>query len=317
MLVTGATGFIGTALCAALATAGYRVRRALRSSECANADDAVVGDIGERTDWRGALDGVRVVVHLAARTHVLREKTAEPLNEYRHINVAGTKTLIENAAHRVRRFVFLSTVKVNGESTAGEPFRESDDPQPQDAYGKTKLEAEELLAAVAHRSGLELVILRPPLVYGPGVKGNLLRLMRLIAAGAPLPFGSIENRRSLIGVANVADAIVACVRSPQAAGRTYLVSDGEDLSTPALVRMLAAPMQVAPRLFRCPVGLLEAVGALVGNASEITRLTRSLEVDSSRIRAELAWVPPHPVALGLAQTGRWYNSQFCARAISK
>jgi UDP-N-acetyl-alpha-D-quinovosamine dehydrogenase len=316
VLVTGATGFVGTALCAALAAAGYPVRRALRTSESATARDVVVGEIDERTDWTRALESVGVVVHLAARTHVL-EKATEPLSEYRRLNVRGTKKLVEAAADKVRRFVFLSSVKVNGEVTTGKPFQETDAPQPQDTYGITKLEAEELLTAAAQRTGLDLVILRPPLVYGPGVKGNLLRLLRLIAGGAPLPFKSIDNRRSLIGVANLADAIVACVRSPQAAGRTYLLSDAEDLSTPTLVRMLAAPMHVKPRLFRFPVGLLEGAGALMGKTGEITRLTRSLEIDSSRIRTELAWVPPQSVALGLAQTGRWYNSQICARAISK
>jgi nucleoside-diphosphate-sugar epimerase len=317
VLVTGATGFVGTALCAALAAAGYRVRRAVRTLESLAANDVVVGEIQEQTDWTRALEGVQVVVHLAARTHMFEKNTVKPLSEYRRINVDGTKKLVEAAANEVRRLVFLSSVKVNGEVTTGKPFQETDAPRPEDAYGKTKLEAEELLTATAQRTGLELVILRPPLVYGPGVKGNLLRLLRLIAWGAPLPFESIDNRRSLIGVANLADAIVACVRSPQAAGRTYLVTDAEDVSTPTLVRMLAAPMHVKPRLFRFPVGLLEGAAAFMGKTGEITRLTRSLEIDSSRIRTELAWRPPQPLALGLAQTGRWYNSQICARATSQ
>jgi nucleoside-diphosphate-sugar epimerase len=318
ILVTGATGFVGTALCAALSSAGYHVRRALRTSSSARISDAVVGNIDGDTAWREALDGVDTIVHLAARTHVIDDRAEDPLAAYRRINVSGTRNLVDQAVEAgVRRLVFMSSIKVNGEETLGAPFRETDTPRPQDAYGMTKLEAEELLRARERESGLELVTLRPPLVYGPGAKGNLLRLMRLVGRGVPLPFGSIKNSRSLLGVGNLADAIMACVRSPQAAGRTYLVSDGEDLSTPALVQMLATALNAKARLVGCPVALLEAAGALTGKTAEVTRLTRSLEVDSSSIRRELAWAPPHPVARGLAEMGRWYNSQFCARAIAE
>jgi nucleoside-diphosphate-sugar epimerase len=318
VLVTGATGFVGTALCAALSSAGYHVRRAIRTSSSARISDAVVGNIDGDTAWKAALEGVDTVVHLAARTHVIDDRAENPLAAYRRINVFGTHNLVDQAIEAdVRRFIFMSSIKVNGEETLGAPFRETDTPQPQDAYGMTKLEAEELLTAQARTSGLELVIVRPPLVYGPGAKGNLLRLMRLVARGVPLPFGSIKNSRSLLGVGNLADAIMACVRSPRAAGRTYLVSDGEDLSTPALVQMLATALNAKARLVGCPVALLEAAGAVTGKTAEVTRLTRSLEVDSSSIRRELAWAPPHPVARGLAEMGRWYNSQFCARAIAE
>ncbi|MGZ5120546.1 MAG: NAD-dependent epimerase/dehydratase family protein [Burkholderiales bacterium] len=318
VLVTGGTGFVGTALCAALSSAGYRVRRAVRASSSSHSSDAVVGNIDGDTAWKEPLDRVDTVVHLAARAHVIDYHAEDPLAAYRRINVDATRNLFDQAIEaEVRRFIFMSSIKVNGEETLNAPFREADTPRPQDAYGITKLEAEQLLHARARRSNVELVTLRPPLVYGPGAKGNLLRLMRLLARGIPLPVGSIKNRRSLIGVANLADAIVACVRSPQAAGRTYLVSDGEDLSTPALVAMLAAALNVKTRLIRCPVALLEAASALTGKTAEVRRLTRSLEVDSSSIRRELAWNPPHPMARGLAEMGRWYNSQFCARAIAE
>jgi nucleoside-diphosphate-sugar epimerase len=318
VLVTGATGFVGTGLCQTLSAAGYRVRRALRSSIPATDQDIVVGDIDGHTAWTAAFNDVDTIVHLAARTHVIHDRAADPLSEYRRINVSGTDRLAERAVQAgVRRLIFLSSVKVNGEETSGTPFRESDPPRPQDAYGITKLEAEELLAARARETGLELVILRPPLVYGPGVKGNLLRLMRLLARGVPLPLRSIDNRRSLVALANLTDAIVACMRAPQAAGRTYLVSDGHDLSTPVLVQTLAASLHVKARLFRCPVALLEVAGAITGKTGEVMRLTRSLETDSSRIRTELDWTPPCSSTQGLAEMGRWYNAQFCARATAE
>ncbi|MEN3354675.1 MAG: UDP-N-acetyl-alpha-D-quinovosamine dehydrogenase [Betaproteobacteria bacterium] len=318
VLVTGATGFVGSELCVSLANAGYQVRRALHAGSPAAPPDIVVGDINGKTAWRAALEHVDTVIHLAARTHAIRERTHDTLPAYRSINVDGTARLAEQAVKAgVRRLIFLSSIKVNGEETGRAPFRETDIPRPEDPYGITKLEAEQLLTRRASETGLELVIIRPPLVYGPGVKGNLLRLMRLLVRGVPLPLGSIDNRRSLVALANLTDAIVACVRTPHAAGRTYLVSDDEPLSTPALVRKLAESLQVKPRLFRCPLAILETAAALTGRSSEITRLTRSLEIDSSHIRNDLNWMPPYSLSQGFTEMGRWYNAQFCTPAIAE
>ncbi len=278
VLVTGATGFVGTALCTALPQYGFRVRRAVRASIHPGTDAVVVGHIDATTDWSAALAGVDGIVHLAARTHDVLDPTPQRLDDYRRLNVAGTRRLAEEAARAgVRRFVFMSSVKVNGEATQGRPFRESDVPQPRDAYGITKLEAEQVLQELSRAGAMEIVVLRPPLVYGAGVKGNFLRLMGLLARGVPLPFASIRNRRSLIYVGNLIDAIVTALRSPQAAGGTYLVSDGEALSTPDLLRRLGRALGRDARLLPCPPALLRAGRSRAAPRSGA--LTGSLEVD--------------------------------------
>ena len=311
ILVTGADGFVGSALCPVLAAAGHSVRRAIRKALTGDsAFPAIpVGDIGPDTDWTNALDGVQCVIHLAARTHVLHEVAgADSLAAYRSVNVAGTRRLAQQAAAAgVRRLVFLSSIKVNGESTSGRPYTESDTPHPEDAYGISKWEAEQELQRVAAASGLETVILRPPLVYGPHVKANFLRLLGLVARRVPLPLASLDNRRSLIYVGNLADALCAAATSGQAAGRTFLVSDGEDVSTPGLVRALALALGTRPRLYRCPVWLLRATAALSGRSAEFTRLAGSLQIDATRIRSELSWRPRYTLAQGLAETARWYR----------
>jgi len=277
-------------------------------------DSTVVGDIGPETDWKAALQGMHCVVHLAARTHVLREKAADPLSEYRRINVQGTERLArEAAASGVRRIVFLSSVKVNGERTLTRPYTEDDLPNPEDGYGVSKLEAERALTRIAADTGIELAVLRPPLVYGPGVKGNFLRLMDIVMRRVPLPLGSIANHRSLIYVGNLVDAIIGAIDAPQAAGRTFLVSDGDDVSTPDLVREMARALEVSPRLLPCPPLLLKAGAALSGRGADIERLTGSLRVDGSRIRRELGWNPRFSLAQGLAETARWYRAQSSAR----
>lgn len=310
VLVTGASGFVGSALCRVLVEAGHAPRAALRRivPGSKGPDTAVgVGEIDGNTHWSHALRGIDCVVHLAARTHVLREAAADPLAEYRRVNVEGTRRIAEQtAAAGVRRLIFLSSVKVNGETAGGLPFTESDPPQPEDAYGISKWEAEQVLRRIAEKTGLEIVVLRPPLVYGPGVKGNFLRLMKIVARGWPLPLASVKNQRSLVYVRNLVDVIVRAVEAPQAAGQTYLVSDGEDVSTPDLVRAIARALAVRPRLLPCPVALLRAATALAGHGDEAARLVGSLQVDSSKIRRELGWRPPHTLEQGLAETARWF-----------
>ena len=309
MLVTGATGFVGTALCDALPGAGFRVRRVVRHSVTGQ-DDVSVGTMSGATDWSAALDGVDAVVHLAARTHVLRDRARDPLDEYRNINVEATRALAEAAASQgIRRFVFLSSVKVNGEATHGVAFRESDPPQPEDAYGVTKLEAEELLRGMP----LDSVILRPPLVYGPRVKGNFRRLMDLVDRGVPLPLSSIQNRRSLLYVGNLVDAIIVALRAPPNGSRTYLVADREAPSTPTLIRSIAGALGTRARLTPCPTRLLRIAGAVTGKSGEVARLTGSLEVDATRIGEELGWSPRFSIDQGLGVTARWYHAALGAR----
>ena len=305
-LVTGAGGFIGSALVKALD--GHPVRRALRTpSATAQADDFVCGDIGPDTEWQSALRDVDCVVHLAARTHVLRENTADPLAAYRSVNVDGTRRLAEQAAAAgVRRFVFLSSIKVNGESTSFRPFSTDDTPAPEDAYGISKLEAENALREIADRSGMEWVILRPPLVYGPGVKGNFLRLLNAVAKGVPLPLASIDNRRSLVYVGNLVDAITNCIHAPAAAGKTFLISDGEDLSTPELIRRLATAMGRSPRLLPCPPALLALAARLFGREAAFRRLSGSLAVDISTLQQTLHWQPRYSTNQGFSATAQWY-----------
>jgi nucleoside-diphosphate-sugar epimerase len=277
--------------------------------------DAIVEDIGAAPDWTSALDGVACIVHLAARTHVRDRAASADFAEYRRVNVDGTRCLAHYALRAgVRRFIYVSSIKVNGEETIDRPFRESDPTRPLDAYGVTKREAEEVLTLVSREAAMEAVVLRPPLVYGPGVKGNFFRLMRLVARGVPLPFGSIENRRSLLYVDNLVDAIRACIAMPGAARRTFLVSDGEDLSTPQLISALARALQAPPRLLSCPPSILETVGRLIGRSGDVARLTRSLQVDDGLIRRELGWAAPCSVAEGLAATARWYHAHVDHRA---
>ena len=307
-LVTGATGFVGTALVAALTGARHRVVRVIRGAPAPG--DIAVADL---LSWQPAakdLAGVDCVIHLAARTHVMAESAADPLAAYRALNVAVTARLAEAAAQAgVRRFVFMSSIKVNGEATHGRAFTPDDVPRPEDAYGISKHEAEEALHAIAQRTGLEVVVLRPPLVYGPGVKGNLLALTRAVDRGVPLPLASIDNRRSLVGLDNLVSAIALAATHPAAAGRTFLVNDGEDLSTPQLVRAIAAGLGRPARLLPCPVALLRLAGRLTGKSAAVDRLTGSLEVDASVLTQALGWRPATPPALGLARMAGWYHSR--------
>jgi nucleoside-diphosphate-sugar epimerase len=303
VLVTGANGFVGQALCGTLVHSGISVRAALRNTASGVLPSAVerigVGDIGPDTDWAAALAGIDVVVHLAARAHVFDAHGAEAATEIDRINHLGTVALAAQAVSAgVRRLVFISSIKVNGEATQARPYTEDTPPAPRDAYGIAKLKAEQALQKLAGR--LEIVILRPPLVYGAGVKGNLRALMRAISRGIPLPLASVENRRSLIGLENLVSAIVLSTADPRAAGRTYLVSDGEDVSTPQLVQLIADGMGKRARLVPVPVSLLRVGGQLTGKSDTVMRLVDSLQIDAGRIREELGWRPTTSLAAGLA-----------------
>lgn len=318
VLVTGAGGFVGRALCRMLAAHGWRVRAALRTASSPTPEDAaetaVVGDIHAATDWRGALDGVQAVAHLAARTHVMREADGDAvLARYRRINVDGTAALARAAAdHGVAQLLYLSSIKVNGEATHGRPFREDDAPRPEDAYGLSKWEAEQALWRIAAAGTLAVTVARAPLVYGPGVKGNFLSLMRAVDRGWPLPLAGIDNRRSLVCVDNLADALAMMLERAEARGRTYLVADGEDFSTPGLARALAGALGRTSRLWLLPgAGLL---ARLAGRSAAWSRLAGSLQVDAGRLRAELAWIPSVTPAQGLAATAQWYHASHTHRS---
>lgn len=310
VLVTGANGFVGRALCEQLATAGYAVIPAVRRGS-GLANEAVIGDMGPSTDWHLALAGCDAVVHLAARVHVMRESGQDPSALYRETNTEATLNLACQAAQAgVKRFVFISTVKVNGEGR-DEPYRETDVPAPEDAYAMSKWEAEQGLHRIAQETGLEVVILRPPLVYGPGVKANFLRLAQTVQKGWLLPLGAIRNRRSLLYLGNFVDAIRLCVEHPDAAGQTFLLDDGQPVSTPELVRALAHAMDRPARLLALPVRVLELAGTLLGRRAAVARLTGSLYVDDSVIRSRLGWTPPSTLQQGLAATvADWRTHSF-------
>jgi UDP-glucose 4-epimerase len=261
----------------------------------------VVGPIDSATDWTEALAGVQVVVHLAARVHVMNDRSTDPLAEFRRTNVAGTFNLARQAvAAGVRRLVFISSVKVNGEATeAGHVFRETDVPDPKDAYGQSKFEAEQGLRHIANETSLELVIIRPPLVYGPGVKANFAALLRAVQRGWPLPLGAVHNLRSLVAIDNLTDFIRICMTHPDACNQTFLISDGQDLSTSDLIKAIAVAAHVRARLVPVPVWLLRIVASLAGRQQAVQRLCGSLQIDSSKARLLLGWTPVLTVQAGL------------------
>lgn len=297
ILVTGGSGFIGSALIERLSSSDLTgVRGTFRSREKAPpgvSNFAVVPSIDGRNDWTEALNGVEVVVHTAARVHVMRETVSNPAADYNRINVEGTLHLARQAAERgVKRFVFLSSIKVNGSRTpAGRPFTAEDVPEPDGPYGESKLQAEQGLKEIAAQTGLEVVIVRPVLVYGPGVKGNFRTLLRVIEKGIPLPVGSLRNKRSLVGLSNLVDFISVCIRNPAAAGQVFLVSDGEDLSTPELLRRVGHAMGRPARIFPFPETLLRAGARMVGRSDAVERLADSLQVDMAKNRELLGWEP--------------------------
>ncbi|MEJ2609693.1 MAG: SDR family oxidoreductase [Candidatus Thiodiazotropha sp.] len=302
VLVTGANGFIGEHLCAHLIARGDSVRGALRQNrpDWRLCEQVVIGDIGAETDWSAALEGIECVVHLAGRAHVMQECEADPLALFRQVNVAGSQKLARQAVNAgVKRMIFISSIKVNGERSGHRPFHSDDIVAPEDPYGQSKWEAEQVLSEVAQETGMELVILRPVLIYGRGVKGNMQRLAALISRGIPLPLGRVNNRRSLLSIENLVDFISCCMVHPAAAGELFLVADGEDLSTPQLINRLAYAMHRPVRLLPLPIGLLRIIGRFTGRASEIERLCGDLQVDIEKNRQLLGWTPKVSVAAAL------------------
>jgi nucleoside-diphosphate-sugar epimerase len=311
VLVTGAEGFIGPAACARLDQAGVPVRRALRrqpDSDTKAGGLIVVGDVDGSTDWAAALDGVSHVLHLANRAHRLEEDASDPLAEYRRVNVDGTRAIaLQAAAAGVRRFVFISSIKVNGEATTpGRPFRADDPPDPQDIYALSKREAEDALRDISMKSNMEMVIVRPPLVYGPGVKANFRRLLAAVDAGYPLPLAGVRNARSMVYLENLVDLLFTCMVHPAAPGRTFLVTDRPPLSTPELVRKIAAALGRQPRLLPAPSWLLRAGASATGRRTAVERLLSTLVVHDTATRRDLGWRPPYTTAEGLAATARWF-----------
>lgn len=315
ILVTGANGFVGRALCPALREAGYGVSGAIRDDreygvELVRSDlDAMilVGDIDGATDWSGALAGVDVVVHLAARVHILQEVSRNPLESFRSVNVMGSERLARAAAAAgVKRLVYVSSISIHGNSTEAKPYSESDAAHPHSPYAVSKWEGELALQRVSLETGLELVTVRPPLVYGPGVGGNFLRLMCWAEKGWPLPLASIHNLRSFIGIDNLVDMLVRCVDHPKAANEVFLAADGEDLSTPDLLRRVANLLSRPARLLPFPVNILRASASVVSMDDVVDRLCNSLQVDSGKARRVLGWQPSVSLDEGFARTAEWY-----------
>lgn len=295
VLVTGAAGFIGRQLCCTLRSRGFEVVPVVRTG--AVEGEFAVGDIGPETDWRDVLaTQPDVVIHLAARVHVMQDTVTDPLGAYRLVNVGGSLNLASQAvAAGVKRFVYLSSIKVNGEANFPDrPFRPDDVPAPEDAYAISKAEAERGLRGIAETTGLEVVILRPPLVYGPGVKGNFAAMVDWLCKGIPLPLGAVSNQRSLVALDNLIDFIGLCAdrdRSLRAANEVFLISDGADVSTTALLRAVATAYGVKARLVPVPVGWLRMAAGMLGKAAAADRLLGSLVVDSSKVHELLGWRP--------------------------
>lgn len=304
LLVTGGRGFVGAALARAAVAQGGKIRASVRTMPARGVDGVeyvVSPDLNATTDWSAALRDVAIVVHCAARVHVMNDSATDILSAFRAVNVDGTLCLARQAAEAgVKRFVFISSVKVNGEATQpGQAFRETDPADPQDPYGISKHEAEQELRDLACSTGMEVVIIRPPLVYGPEVKANFAALVLAVQNRRLLPLGAVHNQRSLVALDNLVDLILLCTRHPLAANQTFLASDGNDLSTTELVRGMARAAKVPPRLVSVPAWAMRGAATLMGKRAAVNRLFGNLQVDSSKARELLGWIPPISVDEGL------------------
>ena len=308
ILVTGASGFVGSALVQHLQASG---RNAIGVHRSTSSDVPRAPNLSATADWSPVLRDIDVIVHAAARVHVMSEKSANPLAAFRAANVDGTLALARQAASAgVGRFIFISSIKVNGEETApGNAFSAADIPAPIDAYGLSKAEAEAGLWQIARDTGMQVVVVRPPLVYGPGVKANFQSMMRWLQRGVPLPLGSIRNERSLVGLDNLVDLIATCIDHPAAAGQVFLAADGEDMSTPELLRRVAFSLGTEARLFPAPERIMVAAAHLLGKPALAQRLLGSLQVDITAARTLLDWKPPVTVDQGLHRTAAWFLSR--------
>ena len=313
ILVTGADGFVGSSLCVQVMGRGYDVMATTRaqSYQFDGVRNIQVGNINEKTDWAEALHEVDVVIHLAARVHVMSNDDASSLEEFRSINVQATLSLAQQAARAgVKRFIFLSSIKVNGESTSrGMAFRADDTHIPTDHYGLSKYEAEQGLLALAAETGMEVVIIRPPLVYGPGVRANFASMIRWMQRGIPLPFGAIDNRRSFIALDNLVSFIIHCIDHPKAANEIFLISDGEDVSTTVLLQKMSKALGKKSCLMPVPERWLRLVAKILGREDEAGKVLNSLQVDSSKARDVLGWKPVITMDEQLHKTAEWYFSE--------
>jgi len=303
ILLTGANGFVGSVLSKTFLDSKINYVAAIRTLSGKNdgSEKIAIGEISSRTDWKLALKDVECVVNLAERVHVMHDTSVDPLSEFRHVNVEGTRNLaLQAVAAGVMRIVYLSSIKVNGELTQlNSCFTADDSAKPQDPYGISKWEAEQVLHKISGETGLEVVIIRPPLIYGPNAKGNFASMVKWLRRGVPLPFGSIDNRRSIVGLDNLCDLILRCVDHPAAPGKTFMVSDDEDLSTSDLLRRTAYALGVKPRLINVPQSLLEFGANIFGQEDLAQRLFGSLQVDISKTESLLNWKPPFSVDYGL------------------
>lgn len=312
ILLTGATGFVGGAILKNLCRQGYpvvTVSRAHFKTQGLATEAFHIDTLDGHTQWQDSLSGVEVVIHSAARVHVMHDNADDPLAAFRNVNVEGTLNLARQAAAAgVRRLIYISSIKVNGEGTRkGQVYRADDAPAPVDPYGISKREAEEGLMALARSTSLEVVIIRPVLVYGPGVKANFLTMMKWLEKGIPLPLGAIDNRRSMVALDNLVDLVRVCVSHPAAANQTFLVSDGEDLSTTSLLKKISIALGKQPRLLPVPLWMLELFARLLGKRALSQRLGGSLQVDIEKTRILLGWEPPVGVDEALAKTARHFK----------
>lgn len=304
ILITGASGFIGSKLCEIAEEQGWIVKKAVRNSSCDK--DFVIGELSETTEWTPALEKVDVVVHLAARAHILNESSVNPLEDYRRINVEATLNLArQSIKNGIKRFVFISSIGVNGNRNI-RPFTEDDPPNPIEPYAVSKYEAEQGLQKLAHASDMELVIIRPPLVYGPNAPGNFRRLIELLNHGIPLPLGAIKSKRTFVALDNLVDLIMTCTTHPAAANQIFLAGDDRDISIKDLLRILGNALGKPPVMLYIPEKLLRVIAGIIGKQDMVRRLCDSLQVDITKARKLLEWSPPVDIETALKKTAEHY-----------